>query len=499
MISKLISKLAKKGAKGSTSQERAWLFLLWGALLLLIVDVVYAFVYEYLLGHQKSAPFFAMAVPVLLGVLASPFIVTNPLPIAHILALTFFAVEYGLTITTGGILAFNLPWFGLVPLFALFVSGWQSAVFWCAVVIATLVYFLLSAMEGYHYPIGTYFGPGSLEWHMATTLTNIGFMIVVTACLVFFEITKEKALYKSEQAKHETVETLNVLQKTVANMVTAISSTFNISKDVSAHAHTLNNGVKQQTQHFKELNQEANQVAEHLHEDHCTAKNLTEMAANAQAGAEHGEQVIKNALSQMDLVANAVIELANSIEALEKRSAQISNIVELISSIADKTNLLALNAAIEAARAGEYGRGFAVVADEIRRLADQTHTSTNEISELINGIAETVTCATTLMECTRTRTFQASQNAADSLNSIDQITVQSSVLFNSIHQLSDNSDKHANSSRAIASKLERLTHSTTELFESVATIDSAASELLTVAHELDTLKRNIQFSYSINS
>jgi len=91
-------------------------------------------------------------------------------------------------------------------------------------------------------------------------------------------------------------------------------------------------------------------------------------------------------------------DLAQRMKELSQEAIQIKDVLNVISDIADQTNLLALNAAIEAARAGEHGRGFAVVADEVRKLAEGTQNSLDQINTTINTIVQSITVATSSME-----------------------------------------------------------------------------------------------------
>lgn len=108
----------------------------------------------------------------------------------------------------------------------------------------------------------------------------------------------------------------------------------------------------------------------------------------AQKDTDEGNKSIDKVISQMNNINTTIKGSAEISSELHDKSEEIGQIVDVITSIADQTNLLSLNAAIEAARAGEQGKGFAVVAEEVRKLAEQSRTATNKISSLIKNIQE---------------------------------------------------------------------------------------------------------------
>ena len=116
------------------------------------------------------------------------------------------------------------------------------------------------------------------------------------------------------------------------------------------------------------------------------AAQASQHASSARLLAEEGQQVVERNIQAMNRLSDLIVSSSANIETLNDKTVNIGQILEVITSISQQTNLLALNAAIEAARAGEAGRGFAVVADEVRNLAHRTQESAQQVQSMIEEL-----------------------------------------------------------------------------------------------------------------
>ena len=207
---------------------------------------------------------------------------------------------------------------------------------------------------------------------------------------------------------------------------------------------------------------ENHQVATAIHEMSATITDVARNAADAaksvltvQDRALKGNTLVEDNISFINELSDAVHQIVDAMNGLKQEALDINNILDVIKSIADQTNLLALNAAIEAARAGEHGRGFAVVADEVRTLAMRTQQSTQDIERMIIGMQTQVEEAVQTIDLGRQKADSSVQQAkltaeafgdisadidvvADMNTQIASATEQQSVVVNTVHQNIEN-------------------------------------------------------------
>ncbi|WP_028612234.1 methyl-accepting chemotaxis protein [Paenibacillus harenae] len=264
-------------------------------------------------------------------------------------------------------------------------------------------------------------------------------------------------------------------------------------QEVAAGATNQNLQLEEASRTMNEMSAGIQQIAVH-----ANGVSATSIAAYETAG--EGGRAIHTASEQMKSIHDTVAELAGVIQGLDRRSAEIGSILNVIAGIASQTNILSLNAAIEAVRAGEHGRGFAVVAGEVRKLAEQSTVSARQISLLIEDIQEETKRAVQSMVATTHEVasgMSAVRTAGESFahiqGSVNTVNDQIQEVSSSIQQMASGAEQivHAMQfitgvSETTVSGAQEVSASTEEQLASMEEVSASARSLSQLAEQLQT-------------
>lgn len=237
-------------------------------------------------------------------------------------------------------------------------------------------------------------------------------------------------------------------------------------------------GITKQGHEIVTISQSISAMSEAVSKVAETATNSAQSADETRMVADQGYSVIQKSHSNVKELLGQINDTATVLKVLEKDSQEVSQVLSVITSIAEQTNLLALNAAIEAARAGEQGRGFAVVADEVRTLAQRTQESTEEIRKIIESLQSQSDKAVKAMGNSQVKaeeTVEENSKATEILQTISQDITHVSEQMNHIARASEE-QSHS------AKEVDSATDSISELAKQTS---SAAQGLIEVSNDID--------------
>jgi len=318
----------------------------------------------------------------------------------------------------------------------------------------------------------------------------------------YFELA-DKTVSTAEVIAQAKVERLRALQLVLFGMNLLIlviilwinrSISLSLQKSVTTIANTSTQiaaAISQQEQITVQQAVSVNEVSSTMDELGASSQQSAEQVEASATGArqalslaEGGTKAVRSILEQMKLLEESVGAIAAQILNLRGQTNQIGGISTLVSGIASQTNLLALNAAVEAARAGEHGKGFAVVAEEIRKLADQSKRSAEQINSLVTDIQAAIN-ATAIATERGTKTVGAgmemTQGTATSFqgvaNSIDSI-------FLNHQQISLNAQQQALATQQVMDTMNQLALAAQESAGGISQIKVGTQQLEMAAQNL---------------
>ena len=208
---------------------------------------------------------------------------------------------------------------------------------------------------------------------------------------------------------------------------------------------------------------------------------------SAEEEAGSGVEVVRETIACIARVAEQTAAVAEGMEELGAHAAGIGHILELITDVADQTNLLALNAAIEAARAGEAGRGFAVVADEVRKLAEKTMQATGQVTRAVEEIQRSVSGNGKTTEQMVNVMSESSRRAGQSGEALERIRQMAARTAEGMRAIASAADGQCETSREVSETVDRINALSDETARNMSASAEAVAELSRLARELDAI------------
>lgn len=217
------------------------------------------------------------------------------------------------------------------------------------------------------------------------------------------------------------------------------------------------------------------------------ASQASEQSDNTRAKAEQGADLVNkvvNSINKVNVIGN---KLHENMQELGKQAEGIGSVMNVITDIADQTNLLALNAAIEAARAGEAGRGFAVVADEVRKLAEKTMTATQEVGSNITAIQHSARINIEEVGNAVSSVGEATELAGSSGQSLQEIVSLASSNSAVVASIATAAEEQSATSEEINRAIDEINRITGETTDGMVQSSEAVQELSAMAQELKSV------------
>ncbi len=274
---------------------------------------------------------------------------------------------------------------------------------------------------------------------------------------------------EAEKSAHEAEEKRQSILEAVVKLEGIVNNISSASEQLSAQIELSTHGADEQSNRMAETATAMEEMNGTVLEVARNSGTSAELADNTKGKAIDGAKITKKCQNSMNQVKEESLKLRKNMGELADHAQAISAVMNVISDIADQTNLLALNAAIEAARAGEAGRGFAVVADEVRKLAEKTISSTTDVANAITAIQQSTEI-----------NVQQVDTAVKRIEEASELAVEGGEALQIILQMAEHS---ADGIRAIATASEEQSATSDEIAQSIMAVSEIAGNTVSAMNE----------------
>ncbi|MHA7966076.1 methyl-accepting chemotaxis protein [Paenibacillus sp. CAU 1782] len=241
-----------------------------------------------------------------------------------------------------------------------------------------------------------------------------------------------KAQRLSESILEQLKSSIGILTNFSRDQQQHVHSTGTISREVTGTFSEMTAAIEKQTGSVVSINESAQEIEEFMGRLRDGASSLQHYAEQNVSLTDQNSAELEKLAAEMASLGAIMSKTVSSMELLQRHNEQVTAIVNTISDISEQTNLLALNAAIEAARAGEHGRGFAVVSGEVRKLADHSRKSTEEIGSILSEIRTQIDEA-----------YAGVTKGQEAVKQSDEVTRKSVELFQGINGNAHQAKEHS--------------------------------------------------------